>query len=381
MAQRGVALVRSSTRSANTSSFTFEESSYLVMKGDGPDAVGSFMVEVDQNILQYTIDNQFRCPACNYQVIGATGWLAVPHRRERTDCMEAISFYSLGADLSLDVSVFVDPKPLAALPALKTYLDALSTERTDNSAADVQVQAWMPPAHRASPPPGLRGARAELRLRDHQPTRHHLVTLGSLRYLLVLRGDDEAMHSEGATEILDSFEILNPNLAPEQLASMPVTAHSGGGRFDGRIYINPTYLVTFEGPEGWEHSLQAAGCLFEVRFDCPLGQGTLWTRAHGPPVGLDRWYQNVADSWLSDYCAAQGMEVVDEGGWQDSDSGFRLRTMTTTAPRGSEGATAVPRIIRLAMAEDLLLVLHGYGTDATGRALVMQSFDSLRRLD
>ena len=92
---------------------------------------------------------------------------------------------------------------------------------------------------------------------------------------------------------------------------------------DGAKFTNPTYRVTLEGPDGRAPSVNAAGYLFEVAYRC--------------------------------------------------------RNLETSPPRNSTGTEALPRMIRLAMSDDLLLVLHGYGQDQSDRGLVTASFDTLRR--
>ncbi len=103
--------------------------------------------------------------------------------------------------------------------------------------------------------------------------------------------------------------------------------------------------------------------------------------AYGPPSGME-WRAAAADSWLENHMESQGMEMLRDSGFEeDTNAGFLLRKLETTAPRGSSGIQAQPRMIRLAMADDLLLVLHGYGLERTDRDLVEKSFDSLRRRD
>ncbi len=94
------------------------------------------------------------------------------------------------------------------------------------------------------------------------------------------------------------------------------------------------------------------------------------------------WRSAVADSWLENHTESLGMEILQDSGWEEeTNEGFLLRKLETTAPRGSSGIQAQPRIIRLAMADDLLLVLHGYGLEQADRDLVEKSFDSLARRD
>lgn len=380
VSRRGVALVKSTTTQTGAANpLVLEEYSYLVTKRQGEDAVGSFTVEVDFDLLGSTADNKFRCPMCNYEVMGAAGWLAVPHRPERIQCMEAISFYYLGADLTLDLSVFVDPQPLEAMRTMIDYVASFleQTGTTDTAEA----RPWSPPTYGGDPPMGLGGAIAELEIPGLQLTRHHLVTLGSLRYLLVLNGTPDAFtsHSQEADAILNSFRIIDPTIPVTELAAMPVRAHTGGSVFDGTRFTNSKYRVTLKGPDGWTPSVHAAGYLFEVAYRCPLGRGSLWATAHRPQPGLTAWYTRVADSWMDLHLYKQGMDIRYDSGWSAPGGDFRFRNLKTTAPRNSRGAAALPRMIRLAMSDDLLLVLQGYGQDEADRDLVMASFNSLLR--
>ena len=380
ISRRGVALVKSTIELVDASNpVPLEEYSYLVMKREGDRAVGSFMVEVDLDLLDRTADNRFRCPACNYEVMGAPGWLAVPHRPERTQCMEAISFYYLGADLTLDLSVFVDPVPLKAMQTMGDYLASLFEQV--GTPGDVEVRTWNPPYYKGDPPRGLDGASAELELPGHQLSRHYLATLGSLRYLLVLNGNAGAFasHNREADAILNGFRILDPSAPVSELVAMRMQTHASGSHLDETRFTSSTYGVSLEGPEGWMPSVRAGGYLFEVAYRCPLSRGALWATAHRPPPGLTAWYTRLANAWVKNHCREQGMEIRQDSGWSEPGGDFRFRDLETTPPKNSTGAANLPRMIRLAMSDDLLLVLHGYGQDQSDRDLVMASFNTLRR--
>ena len=60
-------------------------------------------------------------------------------------------------------------------------------------------------------------------------------------------------------------------------------------------------------------------------------------------------------------------------------SSMRLGGLGIGSTSTFESCDMVPRMIRLALADDLLLVLHGYGQDPSDRDLVTISFDTLRR--
>lgn len=376
LGDRRVALVKSVTGAADGSSeISLAEYAYLVCKVRDDAAIGTFMVEVDNTLLNDAPENSFKCPACNYEVAGDASWLAVPHRRDRTGCMEAISFYSLESDLSLDVSVFLDAEASPADSALRAYVEIVAADRDVEVPRDLRISSWVPPRHGVDPPEGLDGAKTDLQLPGDQPTRLHLLTLGTLRYLLVLRGHE--IDTAQAGEIVDSFRLLDPDASLEILQARPVAAHAGGS-FDGDTYDNSIYGVTLTGPEGWTHSMAAFGCLFEVTFRCPEGRGKLWVTAYGPQPGLSSWHSRVAESWMENYFEQKGMEILAPGAWREDASGFQLLDLQTRPPRSSE--VLQPRMIRLAMAEDLLLVLHGYGDEDADRALIKDSFDSLERI-
>ena len=178
---------------------------------------------------------------------------------------------------------------------------------------------------------------------------------------------------------MNSFRILDPTIPASELKAMPIRAHTGGSTLDGARFTNPTYRVTLKGPDGWTPSVHAAGYLFEVAYRCPLGRGTLWATAYRPQAGLTAWYTGIADSWVENHCRERGMEIQEDSGWSEPGEDFRFRNLKTSPPRNSTGAEGQPRMIRLAMADDLLLVLHGYGQDQSDCDLVTASFDSLRR--
>ncbi|MBL8729273.1 MAG: hypothetical protein JNM25_12625 [Planctomycetes bacterium] len=366
---------------------TLLEDTMLAVRRD-PDGrlVPTFAVEIPTQ-WGCVRDDHFRCPACNYEIGGVDGWLCVPVRPERARALEAASFYLLGTDVACDVSVVID----AAAPAAATVVRGLAAALAglDAGARPGPVEAWLPPAHTAAPPPGFAGARVEISLpRDFDGRGgiacFYVLTFGGLQHVLLVRGSGAALdrHAADVQALLASYRMVQTDLDLALAAAQPLQHHTGGTLTDAD-YRNARFGFTFAGPAGWHAELRCGGAALRVLWSSSAGS-RLWLTGYDVPAGLDRWCRRTADRWLQQLLQRADLEQkpapAGGDGWTDHTlCGGGTRALTCVARNPEDAAAARERTIRVFLQDDLLLVADlGAANDADAAAM-RAAVETLRR--
>ena len=325
----------------------------------------------------------FRCPPCNYEIGGVPGWLCVPLRSDRANAMEAASFYLLGSDVACDVSVQVDPGRSDPAEVATQLADALF--RLEPGARPGSSRPWLPPAHAAAPPPGLRGAVVAIEL-PHDfggaggRALFHVAALGGLQHLLLLRGSARALRERAATvdALLHSYRLVDPDF--DAAAAAPkALAHHTGGAVDGETYRNERYGVELRGAPGWRPTMRAGGAAFRVVWTSAHGS-RLWLTGFAVPPGMSRWCRATATRWIEQQCDRRGLQLAAAAGdaaWTDDEACRGASRVLIGTPRTGDGAH--PRWFRVALNDDLLLVLDGFAVHADDEPALQQMLHALRR--
>lgn len=349
--------------------------------------------------------DRLRCPACNYQIGDVPGWLCVPLRNDRADALEAASFHLLGSDVVCDVSVQVDPERRPPNLVAQQLADTLrQLQPADGSGAPATPlpklglpEAWLPAAHAAAPPSGLRGARLEVDWPaagdDGRRVVLHVATFGGLQHLLLLRGRASALrtHAAAIAALLGSYQLLERDRDLVLAAAEPL-AHHTGGELTGSTYHNHRFKVELVGAEGWRPVMLAGGAAFRVVWSSPPPagqspaghvQGRLWLTGYLVPPGLGRWCEATADRWLAQQCERRGLDLLaaDAGttAWQQAVGCDATRTLVGHLRQPASPDTPRRRWFRLLLRDDLLLVVDGFAATAADEAALQKMLASLRR--
>ncbi|MCB9878224.1 MAG: hypothetical protein H6835_11555 [Planctomycetes bacterium] len=366
------------------------EDSYLTVRANDQRLVPTFVIGVPVQV-ECVKGNRFRCAACNYQIGGVDGWLCVPIEPERGGAIEAASFYLLGTDLSLDVTVRVEPEAVAAA-ATAERLAAELAALTPDSAAGV-TSRWLPPEHEEDPPTGLDGARVAIEIPEDGDGGSravlHVVTLGTLQHILLARGSRAALeaHADRLAELLQSYRLLQPDRNLAEAAAMPLRQHTGGW-FEATTYHNDHFGVVLRGPAGWKPSQRTGGAVFRVAWTGPDG-GRLWLTGHRVPVGMTKWTEADVDRWLTQQCDGRGLELrTAENGqrwrpapdnWCDAPDGGREQSVELRAVASGDPAAPHHRRLRLLVFPDLLLVADAHAGTERESAALHEALPTLRR--
>lgn len=263
---------------------------------------------------------RWSCRACNFEVGGVDGWLCVPEARCQAQALEAVTFYLLGSDLSLEVSVRADECPLGSpAPTAMQLAQTVATELTRGDASARQ-QLVLPWPHAAMPgaPSGYSAAKVRIEQDGGRQTCVvHLVTLGRLQHLLLLRGSNSqtADHTAAIDRLLRSFRILDPTRSPAAACTQALQHHTGGtwegDAATGLWYRNPSLGLSLQGPAGWVAGRRCGGALVRVVWEGPQG-GRMWLHGYAVPPGLSHWCQHTANLWLQRLAAASGLDLPAE---------------------------------------------------------------------
>lgn len=361
--------------------------------GENGRVVPTFAVEVPVQTACVRGD-RFRCPPCNYEIGGASGWLCVPQRSDRAEALEAATFYLLGTDLACDVSVQIEPAAVAATEAATRLAKAWRT--IDGTARVGAPMPWLPPAHRTTPPAGLQGSTLTLDFASNERAVVHVVTFGALQHVLLVRGRATTIerHRRNLDELFASYELLEVDCDLAAAAARPLLHHTGGRLVDG-AYTNDRHGVTMPGPAGWSAQLRSGGAAFRVLWHSGAGS-RLWLTGYAVPPGLTRWCPTTADRWLTRLCEERSLAPSsatpssatpsssrpngDDEPWQVlPDCGAKTRTVRLTPDGEPDPSAPRHRWLRLVLYDDLLLVLDGYATCAEDEAALTASLGTLRR--
>jgi len=361
-----------------------EDSLLALRSGAGATAVPTFAVEIAGDA-EFLVGRPFQCPACNYAIGGVDGWLCVPTRRDRAQALEGASFYRIGTDLACDVSVQIDDELTAPTIVAERLGQAL--RQLDPASKPRLATAWLPPAHAATPPRELAGARIEVDLpadaasSDGSRAVFHVSAFGALQHLLLVRGSNRALrdHEAALQALLHSFHLLDGNCDRALAAARPVEHHTGGALSNG-VYQNEKFQLELTGPKGWKAQQRCGGAEFKVVWTSP-GGSRLWLTGYAVPPGLERWCSRTADLWLGDLCSNMGMQQgAAAGDWVRIEPCDVLsRSMTWVGKPGSAPSTLAQRQLRCLLRDDLLVVADSTLADDADKAPMRAAIDSLIR--
>jgi hypothetical protein len=348
----------------------------------GGAAVPTFLAEIPRRFACVR-DDLFKCPACNYQIGGVAGWLCVPMCSDRSQSIEAATFYLIGTDLACDVSVRVDPdEPVATVVARQLGDTVLALDADSRSGI---AAAWLPCAHEDAPPKGFAGARLEIELpRDFGGQGglavFHVLTFGGLQHLLLVRGSAHSVRANrrAIDELLATYRLLQTDLDGAAAAARSLHHHTGS-RLAGRHYHNDQFGLHFDGPPEWTAQLRCGGSAFRVAWSD--GQGArLWLTGYAVPPGVEHWCERTADRWLRQICVDADLEETSSTPWHKLEEGGAATRSVVCRPRTPAGpGTPQLRLLHARLEGDLLVVADGQAPTADGQAAIEEAFASLRR--
>jgi hypothetical protein len=330
------------------------------------------------------IPDHFACPACNYAIGGVDGWLGVPLPGATSETVDGVSFHLLGTDVTCDFAVEIDdPLPgedrsgVGAVGASERLTAALLGLAP--AATPPMPEAWRPASLQTAVPPEFSGARQRLVLPDGSIAIVLITALGPLRHALLVRGSARAVDAGAAAidALLASYRFLDLELDRSTLANAPFAAHTGG-QVDGASFRSERHSVRCDGPPGWSVRQRNCGAAFKVNWTCPERIGWLSVCGYLPPLGLARWRERDADSWLADLCARAQLAIdsAADRGWRPSECGGLVRELTLVAAAGHRGGPT-PRWLRLWLRDDLLVVADAHGR-ADDEPLLRAAMASIR---
>ncbi|MEO0479578.1 MAG: hypothetical protein AAF196_08870 [Planctomycetota bacterium] len=309
--------------------------------------------------------SRFQCPVCNFDVECGDNWLAAPVCHERYGGVEAISFHSLDQDVKVFVSVHLRDEAIDPQEHLS------SLERFQEPP---EVTPWRPTYFTETDAPRqLSAARARFSL-DQTKRRNeaYFVAYGRVGYLLEVEGAAAAVNEQmGEVErLLSSFRLVNNQLAPEQVASAIMTYRRAGKVTASNLYVNEGLGVSIQGPNEWSAELETGGLVFDLRFRHPTERCFVSARGLAPQRGRDRWSTEMADSMTSRLLMDGELEVLEQTDWVERED---ARTRDCRM-RNGEGRLIA---LRLALRDDLLIVLEGHCDDPEQVPDLIEIFDSL----
>jgi len=326
------------------------------------------------------------CPPCNYEVGPAAGWLCVPISRPRSNAMEAATFLLLGTDVAVEVSVQVAATEQPAARVIDRVVGQLLQHVPD--ASRPMTEPWLPSSLGDRRPAGFSGARVVVDLPDGQRTVVYGSVLGTLHHLLLLRGARTAQrrHRPAIQRLLQSYRLVATDQQLAEQAARSLSHHAGGSLTESGGFVSSQHDLVADAPSGWQPALRCAGCVFQVRWDCPRGTGRVWLSAHRPPAGNAHWSPVLADHWLEQFVdrlrqsdPGASIEATPDSGWSAADdTGERLRELVLTGG-AAPGATAQRRQLRLLLRQDLFIVADGYVRRGQDPAAMLAALDSVRR--
>jgi hypothetical protein len=399
--ERTVVRVRSEIRAADGRSrqVVVDDCLLAVRAGKDGAVVPTLAVEVPAETPNLPGD-RLQCPACNYEIGGVPGWLAVPQRSDRAQAVEAATFHLVGTDLSCDVTVRIadctgDPAaPPANATTVAEQLAAVLRQFEPTARAGLAT-AWSPPVASTADAAGtaLAGARIAVELpadtthRDGSRAVFHVVTLGPLQHLLLVRGSLGAFtrHERALQALLASYRVLDVDVDAALAAARPLQHHTGGElRGDpaaGVAYHNSRWELELTGPVGWRAAQRCGGSLFRVVWSGPDG-GRLWLHGYAVPAGMQNWCSETADLWFAELCAERGLVVVDdEPGasrpWSEA-ADCRARSRYLTCTEKDPLRPTRTRLLRLVVRDDLFVVVDAAPATAAEEAPLRAALAALR---
>ena len=314
---------------------------------------------------QTNFTSRFECPVCNYDVECGDNWLAAPVCQERYGGVETISFHSLQEDVKVFVSVHLDEEPIDP----KEYLAGLN-----RFAQAPTITSWEPRSFdEADAPPELSAARALFALDGtNRRNEAYCVAYGHVSYVFEVEGSVDAIDKRmGEVEgLVSSFRLSNTDLGPDEVAAAIMAYRRAGKVTASNLYVNDGLEVSLQGPEDWAAELTTGGLVFDLKFRRPESRQFVSARGIAPPRGRGSWSPAMADSATSQILAAEGLEVLAQTDWIERGNA-QIRDCRL---KNTDGRFIV---LRLALRDDLLIVLEGRCDEAGAIDGMMSIFDSL----
>lgn len=345
---------------------SFDHVHLLVTRLSGAATEATLQVEVAPG---HASIGEFRCPACNYRMGGIDGWAVAFLSQDRTRCMEAINFYRLDSDVTVELSVHLADM---AEPVSKTMASLCSDLR--QARGDLEFDPawdWTPPAH-CDDELGFDGA-ATIGTDATGTLELYVVVRGAMRFTLCVRGPQRVLASRRAEidELLGTFELLDTTIGVDDMLVQAASMHTGGGVIEQGRYRNEKHRIAFDLPPGWDHVVRPGPFLFRMTLHCPEQRNRLWITAYRPP-GSSTWHRPLAERMVVDHVARMGLEQPTAPEWRDTAGGFALASwqIPGTAPR---------REIWALLADDLLMIVDGAIRDESTQEQMLQTVRSAAR--
>lgn len=340
---------------------------------DDKGIVGLFMIEADPAAVRGGAgrSNRFSCKACNYAIDFGDDWLAVPRPAARSRCMESLWLVSLRHPIFIEAAVHIGDKHLRAAQALDNSIRSRAGQ--DRVLEAKQTQHWMPAfAIRDGLPEGMSCVRRTCVCAANQPAQMNMVTMGRLRYLVVVRGDVAAENRDEVEEVVNSFTILDPRLTAAKMVRQSIFAHTGKGELSAEnLYRNDSCRISLQGPSGWRGQINAGPWRFELVFRAPkTDAGCMRVRAHRAYGGP--WTRVKAEALIRSLTKTQGSAgaekpTADSIVWQSVDD-FETAKVST----GSDQSLVV------AFRPDLLLRINCRAATPAATQAIDKAVRSLR---
>ena len=291
--------------------------SYVAFREQKDETQALFTLEAPHSSLNLGA-RSFRCPPCNFEIAFGDEWFAVPVQSAQSGCMEAMLLLSLEHDISLEAAVEVNDLPIDAKAAISRFLARVRKTGQLGEAEDPVFIPWQPAGIPSPAPAGMTSMRCVCQCTGGNVAELNLITVGRLQYLVVVRGPKEAIDSHRADidRVLNSFHLLEPNLAPSDLSKASIQAHTGDGKLEGSTYSNPTVELSFSGPEGWIGSVSAGAYIFKVDYRCAESDSRLIVAAYEPPPG-ESWTKEPASDFIR-----RNFPGFQAGAWQKKQAGL-----------------------------------------------------------
>ncbi len=297
----------------------------------------------------------FRCPPCNFELQGADGWLCVPQLPCRAQAIEGAIFYLAGTSLACEVSVrapAADEWPAQTAQALFERLVAAGS-------GFAPPGPWLPPAHRAAPPTGLRGAAFDVRPNDGPRSWGAVVQCGGLQQIFLAQtaGPGSAWPEAALQALLGSYRLLRTDGDDRDVATGSLRHHTGSTLL-GTSFRNEKLGIALDGPTGWRAQLRCTTKVVRAVWTSDAGS-RLWLSLHPTPHELDHWCPASADQWLDQLLGSAGLQLApgSSSTWRDDPEfggqvrDLECRSATTDPHRPPQ------RLLRAHLRDDVLVVL------------------------
>ena len=353
----GIVVLETSVMGAEGSTSLF---SYVAFRKQNDETQLLFTLEAPNDKLNVQAQS-FSCPPCNFSIAFDNEWFAIPVRPAQSGCMEAMLLLSLKHDISLEAAVEVKDQAVDARGAISRFLAKARETGQLNETSEPVFMPWQPATIPDPMPVGMTSMRCVCQCSEGNSAELNLISVGQLQYLVVVRGPQETIdtHRADVDKVLDSFQLINPDLSASELSTGSIRAHTGGGSLEGSTYTNPTVKVSFSGPEGWLGSISAGSYIFKVDYQCLDSGSTLMVAAYEPPPG-ESWTWEPAGEF-----ARRHFPRFETGAWQKKNDLLWCEAKTQD------------ELFRVAIRSDVLLIMKGRATISVAKSLIQSAMTTL----